>query len=440
MAGAGVKRRALAALRRAPLALSMPLVRRRIRKAKADQVAVGVARRQMEFLLAETRPDADLDAVALRHLEQVVWRRELRWRPPVITKQAVTGVEHLTEVRGAHGGLVVCFLHHGRYEGVFAALKNAGGPPVTTVGHPMMFDPAIPDYLAANLRLGKMGSTPVPVTLGYTGLRDLVLDGHTLGIAVDLPGSTRVRFVGRDLRCASGAARIAHETGTPVVLVLPRTTDGVAAGADRHRAAAADGLPRRRGAAPGDPRRLRAVGPRLARGLRLAEDEVHAARRRRQPGPPRPRARGAGHLMSARGFLRQLGWSFTSKVVSAALQLVVIVLLARGLEPARFAGVASANVVMMAVVALNGFGLIRQVQYRRSVDRDDPDLPGDLRAVAALHRRQRRPLAGRLPGPVAGHRRRAVRPAHPDRGVARRSSRSPPCGTGSRSSTTAPTT
>ena len=79
--------------------------------------------------------------------------------------------------------------------------------------------------------------------------------------------------------------------------------------------------------------------------------------------------------MSARGFLRQLGWSFTSKVVSAALQLVVIVLLARGLEPARFAGVASANVVMMAVVALNGFGLIRQVQYRRSVDRDDPDLP-----------------------------------------------------------------
>ena len=228
MAGAGVKRRALAALRRAPLALSMPLVRRRIRKAKADQVAVGVARRQMEFLLAETRPDADLDAVALRHLEQVVWRRELRWRPPVITKQAVTGVEHLTAVRGEHGGLVVCFLHHGRYEGVFAALKNAGGPPVTTVGHPMMFDPAIPDYLAANLRLGKMGSTPVPVTLGYAGLRDLVLDGHTLGIAVDLPGSTRVRFVGRDLRCASGAARIAHETGTPVVLVLPRTTDGVA--------------------------------------------------------------------------------------------------------------------------------------------------------------------------------------------------------------------
>lgn len=79
--------------------------------------------------------------------------------------------------------------------------------------------------------------------------------------------------------------------------------------------------------------------------------------------------------MALRGFARQLGWSFASKLVSAALQLVVIVLLARGLEPSRFAAVASANVVMMAVVALNGFGLIRQTQYRRSIDPDDPSLP-----------------------------------------------------------------
>jgi O-antigen/teichoic acid export membrane protein len=87
--------------------------------------------------------------------------------------------------------------------------------------------------------------------------------------------------------------------------------------------------------------------------------------------------------MAVRGFLRQLGWSFTSKVLSAVLQLVVIVLLARGLEPSRFAGVASANVVMMAVVALNGFGLVRQVQYRRSVERDDPALP----AIVAVWKR-----------------------------------------------------
>lgn len=81
-----------------------------------------------------------------------------------------------------------------------------------------------------------------------------------------------------------------------------------------------------------------------------------------------------------KGFARQVGWSLTGKVISAMLQLVVIVLLARSLPPSQFAFVASANVIMLAVVAVNGFGLIRQIQYRRSVRRDDPTLP-DLFAV-----------------------------------------------------------
>ncbi|GAB3248913.1 LpxL/LpxP family acyltransferase [Nocardioides dilutus] len=227
MPGAAVKRLAVAGLRRTPLALSTPVVRRRVRRAQADPVARDVARRQMEFLLGASRPEADLDAAALRHLEYAVWRRELRWHPKVITRQPVTGIEHLTRVRGADGGLILCFLHHGRFDGAFGALKRAGAPPITTVGHQMLFDSDKPAYLAAHLRVVEKGSTMVPATLGYDGLRDLVLEGHTLAIAVDLPGSTRVRFLGRDLRCASGAARIAFETDTPVVLVLARQTDGV---------------------------------------------------------------------------------------------------------------------------------------------------------------------------------------------------------------------
>lgn len=227
MGMSGVKPAVTKVLRRLPLPLVAPVVRRRVRRLQAHDVSMAVARRQMEFLLEHTRPDADIDEVARRHLEQVVWRRELRWRPGVITQQRVHGIEHLTRVRGEHGGLVLCFLHHGQFEGAFPAVKLAGGPPITTVGHPLMFDPAIPDHLKANLRLGKMGSTPVPVTIGYAGLRDLVLDGHTLGIAVDLPGSTRVRFVGRELMGASGAARIAYETGSPVVLLTAHPTDGL---------------------------------------------------------------------------------------------------------------------------------------------------------------------------------------------------------------------
>ena len=75
------------------------------------------------------------------------------------------------------------------------------------------------------------------------------------------------------------------------------------------------------------------------------------------------------------GLVRQMGWSFTSRIVAAALQLVVIILLARGLSTSTFAHVATANVVMMAIVPLNGFGLMRQLQLRRSLDAADPSLP-----------------------------------------------------------------
>jgi O-antigen/teichoic acid export membrane protein len=53
------------------------------------------------------------------------------------------------------------------------------------------------------------------------------------------------------------------------------------------------------------------------------------------------------------------------------LQLAVIVLLARSLVPSRFAFAATANSVLMVMVALNGFGILRQIEYRRSLD------PGD---------------------------------------------------------------
>jgi hypothetical protein len=94
MPGAAIKRLAVAGLRRTPLALAMPAVRRRVRRAQADPVAVAVARRQMEFLLGVRRPEADLDEVALRHVEHVVMRRELRWRPQLITRLRISEPLH----------------------------------------------------------------------------------------------------------------------------------------------------------------------------------------------------------------------------------------------------------------------------------------------------------------------------------------------------------
>ena len=73
---------------------------------------------------------------------------------------------------------------------------------------------------------------------------------------------------------------------------------------------------------------------------------------------------------------RRIGWALAARLVAAVLQLVVVVLLARGLAPTEFAFVASVNVVLTALVALNGFGLLRRMQLMRARDRDDPGLPG----------------------------------------------------------------
>lgn len=93
-------------------------------------------------------------------------------------------------------------------------------------------------------------------------------------------------------------------------------------------------------------------------------------------------ARGiAGHLRQDRvkRFGQQFGWTLSSRVVAALLQMVVLALLARGLEPAGFAYVSSINVALLVVVALNGFGIQRQISYRRARDPNDERLPGLFR-------------------------------------------------------------
>lgn len=59
--------------------------------------------------------------------------------------------------------------------------------------------------------------------------------------------------------------------------------------------------------------------------------------------------------------------------------MAVLALLARGLTPANLAFVSSINVALMIGVALNGFGIQRQIAYRRSRNPQDERLPGLFR-------------------------------------------------------------
>jgi lauroyl/myristoyl acyltransferase len=214
----GIKDVAVAGLRKAPLPLVTPLVRRRIQRAQSDPVTVRTARNQMEFVVGAARPDADLDALALKHIEQVVWRRELRYRPAAITHQRIHGLEHL-DVRGPEGGVIITGFHHARFDGVCGSIRNAGGPQdMQVAGNPEFFVEPMEPHVAAHKRVVEMGATMYDVTAGFRGLQDVIARNPFVW-AFDMPGSTKVRFLGRTLGVSSAIARIAMAKQVPVVCV-----------------------------------------------------------------------------------------------------------------------------------------------------------------------------------------------------------------------------
>lgn len=91
------------------------------------------------------------------------------------------------------------------------------------------------------------------------------------------------------------------------------------------------------------------------------------------------RARMSTTMVSLSKVGTQIGWSLSSRVAAAVLQLVSLLLLARLVSATGFGFYASVYVALQTVVAVNGFGLNRTIQYTRALD------PADER-LAALAR------------------------------------------------------
>jgi lauroyl/myristoyl acyltransferase len=88
------------------------------------------------------------------------------------------------------------------------------------VVHPYMLEPDAPLWLQQHIRVGTAnGGTAVSSAVGTEGLLDLLRSGNVVAIASDVPGRTPMRFVGREVLGSFGAARLATETGSPVVVM-----------------------------------------------------------------------------------------------------------------------------------------------------------------------------------------------------------------------------
>ncbi|GAW49880.1 MULTISPECIES: hypothetical protein [unclassified Nocardioides] len=211
---------AVARIRRSiPRALVPLVVALRFHLAWARPAVRADARAQMTFLLEHTRRDADVNAVARDYVRYQVRRGELRWHPEMITSLRVEGIEHLLAARDQGRGVMVNFVHHGYYDGGFASIARHGVP-CRMVVYPYMLEPDAPLWLKQHVYVACTGGgTPVSAAVGNDGITELLRHGEVVAIASDVPGRTPLTFVGREVLGSFGAARLATDTNSPVIVM-----------------------------------------------------------------------------------------------------------------------------------------------------------------------------------------------------------------------------
>lgn len=212
-------------LRRLVPARALPdLIRRRIDRLWEDPEYRASQEDQMRYLLEHTERADEVTPLARAYAEQMMLRSYLRWHPRKITRQPVRDVEWLTTRRDPNRPVVLSFLHHHRYDGMFASLARVGVR-CDIVTLPDALAPDAPAHIKQHIRVCRRGGTMIPTTGGTEALVAGMGPGTTLAIATDVPGRTPVEFLGRKVLGSFGAARIAFLTDSPVVLVTARRDD-----------------------------------------------------------------------------------------------------------------------------------------------------------------------------------------------------------------------
>jgi lauroyl/myristoyl acyltransferase len=184
-----------------------------------------VPRRRAEALkLADAiRGDAS-GRFAKRRLIEDAMRAELQWRPRMCRGISVEGYERFEAARaGTDAGVILANLHVGPFLGLLHALAARGVKlylPGGTWGVPTV-DGMRGRWIATQNRwIEEAGCRWVPVGGSYPLLRALLDRGETCMIAVDVPGELEVDLAGRPARVRTGIARLALETGSPILPIV----------------------------------------------------------------------------------------------------------------------------------------------------------------------------------------------------------------------------
>lgn len=210
-----------------PPAVVPTVVRRRLDKIWDNDAFRAEQESEMEFLLGCSERASEVPQLAHAYAEQMMIRAFMRWHPRVVTSQRIKGLEWLTSRRDESRSVILSFMHHHRYEAMFASVGRAGGPRMKVVVTEAITRPEAGIAFAQHMRLARRGGPTVNAEVGTKGLAAELGPGVVMALAVDFPGRTPVTFLGRQVLAPFGTPRLAQLTNSQIVLATNhRDADG----------------------------------------------------------------------------------------------------------------------------------------------------------------------------------------------------------------------
>jgi lauroyl/myristoyl acyltransferase len=206
--------------------------RRAVRIARArGRVEWALARPARAAALARARallgPDADAGEIrrlARAHLVELAIQGELSWHPWEARRMPVRGLEHLEAARAAGRGTIIAPAHAGAVYHLLHALAGRGHKVYVVwrrrPDHPLPAGAPGRWIRAQHASIERAGGRFVYTGDAFEVLAALLERGELCWLNWDVPGTLPVRVLDRPARVRSGIARLARQTGAPVVPAL----------------------------------------------------------------------------------------------------------------------------------------------------------------------------------------------------------------------------
>jgi hypothetical protein len=205
-----------------PLRLAVPLLaaygRRRWRRDAGFREAE-IAYRSL--IVHGTDRHGEGPEIARAAAEDRLAKRELEWRPWVMGRTRLTGLEHFEAAKTEGRGVIITTAHTG--------IQGALGKALTMHGHELHAPAG--DWMFTEQREGYQGRVArtmlkitkqigvhmVPRGGTFDRFAELLRQGEVAFLPFDVPGTTQAQFLGKHTNLTSGPVALAMETGALVV-------------------------------------------------------------------------------------------------------------------------------------------------------------------------------------------------------------------------------